>query len=354
MIGEITVCDPGPDSLTNDEGGLVTLPGDKSCFSGFDVEETAGMESMVCCKDTHMVNTCPSLEPPYSPYITTTEMANFIDPTSPNWGRLKFEISLAKLPPKQLIYLNSFDTVFIRELSVFLPGAKINRNITSNLNVRISPTGQMTNYVSKNAPWADPACAHSTTPQDRLCSKTDHVFSGAPSSNSDGRAMAASYTSHYFNPDGHDTSGKPICVTGSVQTPAIPVFTINQFTWCGDAPCGDHYCTDLSFKGAEVEAILSTPTSKINTLPYNLASLYSTFELSVYNDDAIGGLHTVDSGADNIPSSARSQGIDLSGVTSVEIGVWLLTPEGKSSDGRDTCDAIATNSLAFTASAPTS
>lgn len=240
------------------------------------------MESMVCCKDTHMVNTCPSLEPPYSPYITTTEMADFIDPTSPNWGRLKFEISLAKLPPKQLIYLNScvravlvkphrttyctphvpvecflarllpcprayltpsspclpptpsrFDTVFIRELSVFLPGAKINRNITSNLNVRISPTGQMTNYVSKNAPWADPACAHSTTPQDRLCSKTDHVFSGAPSSNSDGRAMAASYTSHYFNPDGHDTSGKPICVTGSVQTPAMPVFTINQHTYAG-------------------------------------------------------------------------------------------------------------------------
>ena len=159
-------------------------------------------------------------------------------------------------------------------------------------------------------------------PESHECAATsglfdDYFFAGAPSgqqycSSADcNPPNAVVYETSYWN--WHESDG-----CGGIREQ--PVFSNTRFAYGSKFSDDMRYCTYE--KSYQNPALLATGKNG----PYNSASLFSSFELSVTSDG----------------TPVNNWGIDLSGVTAIHIGFWLMTTEADERQCSKMCDATFT------------
>lgn len=262
--------------------------------------DTSMPEDMTCCNVTMQADTCTYNPPGDGPYITRAAFERFTNESDAGWGRLSFTIDPASKYGASLV---AYDEVFVRGTSVYLEGAEIQTEAV-NLNALLTPSGQMTSRV------LDRKCA--ALGAGSQCAFTNYTFVGAPS----GSQSTVSYMSKYHN------------LPCTLELDPKPVFDqLRELR--ADGPS---YCTNLQYVDFETggDPRDMYDGSGHGQTPYNFASLYSTFELVIFNDKS-----TADSAA-----NMRSRGIDLAKVSAIQVGMWLKT-DGLNNGPLDGCDAIA-------------
>ena len=273
------------------------------------VENNTPREGTTCCK-TKLWNPNCAFDPPEDrPYITRDAFKRFTDKGSEDWGKMTF--SLASISRADTT-LQEYDEIFIRGVGAYLEGAEIDELAASDLHVRLTPIGQMITRVKDRDWWKDEGCVAAKEKDGRnLCAFKNHTFVGAPS----GGQATVSYTTKYHNPAA--TKFNP-CHNLNRQ----PVFYERREI----QPSRD-YCTSLDF--ASLESGDPRALYPEANGPYNFASLYSSFELAVYNRESVE--RRVD---------IRSRGIRLEDVQAVRLGLWLKT-NGPNNARQDTCKDIS-------------
>ena len=132
--------------------------------------------------------------------------------------------------------------------------------------------------------------------------------------------------------------------SGESSPPSTVEYEANYWNWDSDEGCGESgggqqvftednvaadsppmfYCTTEDYEGSyENGDPGDNPTG-----PYNSASLFSSFELTVTSDG----------------SSLNNWGIDLSGVTAIHIGFWLMTTSSPDED-EDQCQEMCSSTF---------
>ena len=268
-----------------------------------------------CCNVTRWNPNCVNDEPPSRPYITSSQLASFSNTSSENWGKLRFLVT-----PESMPELIMYDAAFVRGISVYLEGAEINTAVAGNLFSRLTPAGSMITRV-KRPGWSDnddpldKACQLDFWRDHKnLCMFNNYTFHGSPS----GSDSTVSYTMYY-----HNVAKGSTCPDG---TRATPVFynSGGRELECDGEPCF-YYCTNLDFESLET----GNAESRFNQhSPYNFASVYSAWDLQVYNH-----------WSSDAKTSVRSAGLDLSKVTKLHLGIWLKT-NGENNQKLDTCDRV--------------
>ena len=266
----------------------------------------------VCCKITRFNPNCTDMDPPDKPYISRKQFIAFTNNSDESWGKLSFS-----LEPRHLPQLNKYDATFVRGISVYLEGAEIMSSFT-NLFLRLTPVGAMTTRVMNHSWNENVACAEEFQRNpNTMCMFDNYTFNGAPSG---GQATVA-YTSYYHNTPELATDDQcPSSLNGQ------PVFE-NRYerkVLCNGKPCF-YYCTNLdfsSFDSGDAKSMFA-PTD-----PYNFASIFTEYNLQVYNRFQ-----------STKPVRDRSAGIDLSAVKRLHVGFWLKT-NGINNQKMDTCSDI--------------
>ena len=262
-----------------------------------------------CCNITRWQMSCDRT-PPEVPHIRRSAFDAFVNKSSESWGKLSITLT-----QKQLQHLLGYDEVFVRGIATFLEGATEDPHEASRLNFRWSATGAMQTKVMRQKWFKEKAC-HDAFLEDlyNLCMFNNYSFWGVPNDQS----QLVTYTSYYSS-----TKSDGITCAGGLS--GTPVFSGKRELECGDSPCF-HYCSNLDFGSldqGDVRAMYRSSSS-----PYNFASIYSGWNLQVYNQfDA------------SQPVSIRGRGIDLTGVRSIRVAMWLKT-NGKNNQKLLPCSQI--------------
>jgi len=270
----------------------------------------------MCCNITEFNRNCIFDPPSDRPYITRGAFERFADSSHEDWGKLAFTIE-----PRFVPELTKYDEVFVRGISAYLEGASIDRSEMrdNSLNIRLQPIGQMITRV-KDPDWdKDEACMRAWE-QDptTLCMFNNHTFVGAPS----GEQATVSYTMNYHNTREEQSD---VCPDGTRPHPVF--YNKNSRELVGeDGKPRFHYChnSDLS----SLEAGDPRAVYKKETTPYNFASAYSSYKLTVWNKFS-----------SDKDVKIRSKGINLTEVKAIHLAMWVKT-NGKNNQRLDECKDI--------------
>jgi len=295
-----------------------------------------------CCESRREIFNCtepPRVEPTYIPgqdgkpymdgytypYITVEQFEQFVDPQSENWGKLLIQFPTEYMRSQPSLGRKA-DEVFVRGIAAYIEGANVPaiEGADVQATVSLTATGEMTNQVRKSNDYIDQACYG----VDTSCLFDDYGFTGAPSgqaygSNNDNTVV---YSATYWNVD-PETGDCPGAETKKA------VFSETKKAMGTSEADRLYYCTNADFEQTYQNSHLSNDPSG----PYNSASLFTNFELSVTSD------------ASPRPTPFGRYGIDLRGVTAIHIGFWLMTtdaPDGPDDQCSEMCSTPFTGNCA--------
>ena len=305
------------DSECDDDAVLKCFPASGAECQAFNATFDGGFaEDETCCVTRYETFSCtspPRVEPTYDdgmlisdgytlPYITEAQLKSFSDPDNPTFGKLLIDFPVAYMRQNAGLGLDR-DDVFVRGIAAYLEGATLTS--ATKFKVKLTAKGEMTNQVKK--PLEAQECVAPS------CLFDDYSFAGAPSGESY-PPSTVEYTASYSNWDSDEG-----CGGGSFKEQ--PVFTADRFA--AESRGKMWYCTTEDYEKSYEDGDPGDSTG-----PYNSASLFSSFELTVTSDG----------------SSLNNWGIDLSGVTAIHIGFWLMTtfaPE----EGKDQCQEMCSSTF---------
>ena len=272
-----------------------------SCPDG----RTPPAKGLTCCNVTvpqEPAGSSCNLKPPVEQgvvYVRSDDLASFANTSTEEWGRLQFTVS----PANYKIELAQYDELFVRGTAVYLEGAGIDPVTSGGLWVYITPTGDMKTRVRNTTLESASDCgAYKRVDPRNMCEYDNYTFVGAPET-----SQVVTYASNYYNVNSDGN-----CPTSSATKQ--PVFDVTH-----EVPGKIYYCSSLNYESLEPggSGALDQYT---NNPPFNFGSLFTEFELIVTNvqgyEDGAGGL---------IPVVYRSEGIDLSKVKEIKLGLWLRT-----------------------------
>ena len=315
-----------PDPPEGADAVLKCFPASGAECQAFNATLDGGFaEDETCCESRREILNCPSpprVEPTYNedgmkisdgyslPNITQAQLKEFSDPNSTSFGKLVLRFPVAYMRLQHGLGQDG-DEVFVRGIAAYLEGATLDTSATK-FKVNLTAKGEMKSQVKK-------------PPESHECAATsglfdDYIFAGAPSgqqycSSADcNPPNAVVYETSYWN--WHESDG-----CGGIREQ--PVFSNTRFAYGSKFSDDMRYCTTESYEKSYQNAAL-TKTGKHG--PYNSASLFSSFELSVTSDG----------------TPVNNWGIDLSGVTAIHIGFWLMTTEADERQCSKMCDATFT------------
>ena len=318
-----------PDPPEGADAVLKCFPASGAECQAFNATLDGGFaEDETCCESRREFFNCtepPRVEPTYNeyglatdgyknPYITADQYEKFVDPKSESWGKLLIQFPTEYMRSQKSLS-RSTDEVFVRGIAAYLEGAD---DGDGQLTVSLTATGEMTNQVRKsNEELYREGC------QADSCIFHDYNFTGAPSGQAYKNAYernadnTVTYTATYWNVD--PKSGD--CPGGVPKKKAVFSETKQALGTSDADPL--YYCTNAAFEQTYQNAAI---TNKDPKGPYNSASLFTNFELSVTGDG----------------SPVNNYGVDLRGVTAIHIGFWLKTTEADEGQCSKMCDATFT------------
>jgi len=215
------------------------------------------------------------------------------------------------------------DEVFVRGIAAYIEGANVPAIKGANVQATVSltATGEMTNQVRKSNEYVDQACYG----VDTSCMFDDYNFTGAPSGQAYGgnNPNTVVYSATYWNVD--ETGDCPNAVTKTA------VFSDTKKAMGTSEDDRLYYCTIADFEQTYQNSyFLENDFSG----PYNSASLFTNFELSVTSD------------ASAKPTPFGRYGIDLRGMTAIHIGFWLMTTKAPDDQCSEMCSTPFTGNCA--------
>ena len=279
------------------------------------IDGATAPEGIVCCRLKQWRTVCDSDQsPPNRPYFELPAFESFKNDTHEGWGKIRFS-----LEPKHLVQLAEYDSIFVRGMAVHLEGAGINEADAVNLNARLTPVGNMLTRILRRDWLEDESCkAAYEQNANEQCMYENVTFWAGPA----GRHSTVAYTSYY-----HDPTYEQGDIRGSCEGSAPrPVFTADR------ALDGLYQCTNLDLGSLEAGNVRAMHRSL--STPFNFASIFTTYELSITNRFTEAG----------VPVDVRSRGIDLTKVKSVRLGLWLKT-NGRNTRRRVACEDIGEGSI---------
>ena len=261
----------------------------------------------VCCETRQWIKKCNGLEPPIDrPYIRKEAFDRFKDTSDPSrWGELL--INLEPQHFKSISSLKSQDEIFVRAAGAYLEGGKVDPDQL--LAARLTPVGEMSARIfDNNLASAGDCAAYRASDGDNLCMYRNHSFTGAPSGS---RATAmADFKTRYTTPTpGRRSWDDPECASGQHQH-------LSDVFVKGPGPAelaGGHKWCVPSDVFESINKDFAIPENN----RFNSPSLFSSFQLSVYNDAA--------EMKDKDNTAARQRGVDLADTSKIHLGMWLHT-----------------------------
>ena len=316
------------DSECDDDAVLKCFPASGVECQAFNATLDGGFaEDETCCESRREILTCtepPRVEPTYYdgklvsdgytlPYITEAQLKSFSDFDSPTFGKLVIEFPVAYMRQKTGLSTDK-DDVFVRGIAAYLEGATIWQT-GKIFNVELTAKGEMTNQVRTPPPHE---CAATS------CLFDDYSFAGSPSGESNPPSTVV-YEANYWNWEGEidPATGNPKQPDEGCGESGAGQRVFTEDNVAADSP-PMFYCTKEQYdESYENGGTARTPG------PYNSASLFSSFELT----------------ATSSGESGTNWGINLTDVTTIHIGFWLMTTSSPKED-EDQCQEMC--SSAFT------
>jgi hypothetical protein len=218
----------------------------------------------------------------------------------PGYGQLTFQVTPGMMDK---LHLSGYDEIFVRGMAAYLEGATASND--KSFHVAMTPVGQMMTRVRQHEWQKSAECkAYQKLDEGNLCDWTNYSYIASPSGGATSHPQGVTYKSHYYNTgEGGECSGS--------QPKEVFDKEHRIHTYEGAAP---YFCTDQDYSDFD------NPAATQNTGSFNFASLFSTFNLTVTNNHATW------------PTSI--QGLNLSSVKVVHIGLWLKTNGDNSSPDR--------------------